>query len=228
MPQQISITVYQYDELSEKAKEKARTWYSEGAFNDATWAEYTVNDFVEVAKRLNIDISERTFRAIGGQEKSEPKVSWDNFPWRLAFEGSWTAAGFDPKKVTEWAPQDEKLKEIAAQLQTIVERAGPDVQVKCGVSRDCWPEIEMVSGELDSTAEVEEPLKELCRWGAANLESEWEYQNSREQIEESIRANEYEFTADGERFVVERGQENTAATALEAEGEHEAEHGVSR
>lgn len=227
MPQQISITVYQYDELSEKAKEKARVWYAEGAWCDATWAEYTVNDFVEVAKRLNIDIAQRSYRTFGGEQKSEPEVNWDSAPWRLAFKGAWSANGFDANKVTEWAPQDEKLREIAAQLRAVAEKAGADLVVDCSVSRDCWPQFE-ASGEVDLSDEVEEPLKALCRWGAANLESEWDYQHSRESIEEAIRANDYEFTADGERFVVEPGQRRTVAASLEADEEHDAEHGVSR
>ena len=43
MPETICTTVYQFPELSEAAKERARIWYREAAVNDpgclATWAE---------------------------------------------------------------------------------------------------------------------------------------------------------------------------------------------
>jgi len=37
MPRQITTTVYQFDELNDKAKERARDWYREGALNDEWW-----------------------------------------------------------------------------------------------------------------------------------------------------------------------------------------------
>jgi hypothetical protein len=51
--------------------------------------------------------------------------------------------------------------------------------------------------------EDEDTLIELARdfmdWIYKQLEKEWDYQNSDEQVEESIRANEYEFLEDGVR-----------------------------
>lgn len=40
-------------------------------------------------------------------------------------------------------------------------------------------------------------MKDFARWIYKQLEPDWDYQTSDEAIEESINANEYEFTADG-------------------------------
>jgi hypothetical protein len=62
------------------------------------------------------------------------------------------------------------------------------------------PEYKLLQVKL---GEDEETLIELARdfmnWIYKQLEKEWEYQNSDEQVEESIRANEYEFLEDGTR-----------------------------
>ena len=44
MPEIIPITVYQFDELDERAKDKARDWYRQGAF-DHDWYDFVFSDF---------------------------------------------------------------------------------------------------------------------------------------------------------------------------------------
>ena len=41
MPKQKTTLVYQFDELDEKAKERARDWYREGNCEDNYWSELT-------------------------------------------------------------------------------------------------------------------------------------------------------------------------------------------
>jgi len=48
----ITETVYNFDELGEEAKERARDWYREGAF-DYEWWEYTYED----AKTIGLEIT---------------------------------------------------------------------------------------------------------------------------------------------------------------------------
>lgn len=45
--------------------------------------------------------------------------------------------------------------------------------------------------------EVTKALRDFNRWIFRRLQDEYEYLTSDEQVEESIRANEYEFTEDG-------------------------------
>ena len=53
MPEIIETTVYRLDELSEVAKEKARAWYREGAF-DHDWFEFIYDDFERICAILGL------------------------------------------------------------------------------------------------------------------------------------------------------------------------------
>lgn len=62
--------------------------------------------------------------------------------------------------------------------------------------------------EIDTPerAKTEEELIELSRdamgWIYRQLEKEWNWQNADEQVDETIRANGYDFTAEGQRSVI--------------------------
>lgn len=51
--------------------------------------------------------------------------------------------------------------------------------------------------ESDATEQIEEALRDFADWIYGQLEAEYDYHNSDEYIDETIIANEYEFTADG-------------------------------
>jgi len=46
-----------------------------------------------------------------------------------------------------------------------------------------------------------EQLRDLARWLYRQLEREYDYQTSDDEVDEAIRANDYTFTEDGRRFV---------------------------
>lgn len=51
MPRQITTTVYQFDELNDKAKERAREWYRAGAL-DYEWWESVYEDAAQVGLKI--------------------------------------------------------------------------------------------------------------------------------------------------------------------------------
>ena len=53
---------------------------------------------------------------------------------------------------------------------------------------------------IQDAAKYEECLVRFMQWMYRQLEAEYDYRNSDEQIDKSITANEYEFTEDGKRF----------------------------
>jgi hypothetical protein len=58
--------------------------------------------------------------------------------------------------------------------------------------------------EIESTEDEKELLKlmrDFADWIFHGLREEYEYQMSDESVDETLEANEYEFTADGKRFV---------------------------
>lgn len=69
--------VYQFDELGERAKERAREWYRQVAFDDSRWSESVIEDSTRIAAILGIDISTRTAQLMGGSTRQKTTIYWD-------------------------------------------------------------------------------------------------------------------------------------------------------
>ena len=65
------------------------------------------------------------------------------------------------------------------------------------VERNSPTDQEMTADAEDAVIEA---LRDLARWLYRQLELEYEYQTSDDQVDEAIRANEYTFTEAGRRF----------------------------
>lgn len=72
----IEKTVYQYEELSDKAKEKARAWYLDGEEFDA---DCTIGDAVTIAGLLGIAIDTRAAMPTSGKLRQEPRIFYSGF-----------------------------------------------------------------------------------------------------------------------------------------------------
>lgn len=203
----IETKVYQFDELSDAAKEKARDWYRESTAGDNFFSECVLDDAEECAKLIGLTIG----RARGGKA---PAFYWSGFSSQgdgACFEGHWTARAVQPGKLKEHAPVDAELHRISAEFERIalafpeasftVKHSGRYSHKFC-TDFDVW--LEESGAELDAGDKAETDLIEAARdlmdWIYSQLEKEYEYQNSNEQVDESIRANEYSFTENGNRF----------------------------
>lgn len=229
MPKQKITTVYQFDELSDKAKERARDWYREGTCDDTYWrrleCESVIDDAATVAGFLGLDINQTDYKTMGGETKYEPTVYFSGF-WSqgdgACCEGTWRASDVKPDKLKEYAPQDEELHRIVDGLAEIakeypdgyfsVKHRGHYSHSGCTSFDVELPNEEEEELEYDSPewktlqvklGEDEDTLIQLARdfmdWIYKQLEKEWDYQNSDEQVDEAIKANEYEFLENGER-----------------------------
>lgn len=103
MPEVIETTVYRLDELCEAAKEKARAWYREGAF-DHDWFEFVYDDFERICEILGVELKTRAVRLMGGGTRQKPCVWFSGF-WSqgdgACFEGRYRhAKGAPGKSVT--------------------------------------------------------------------------------------------------------------------------------
>ena len=206
MPAIIETEVFQFDELSESAKEKARDWFREGRDESDFWA--VLEDFGRIADLLGISLDTHQVTLMGGGTRYDPKI-WYSVGYcqsdYAAFEGSYRYRTGAAKSIREYAPQDEKLHAIAGELQDIQKRNGYGITAKITHSDYYGLQVE---AERSSGAEVsdedEKALKEafrrLCRWLYDALRTEDEYQSADEQVDDNIRANEYTFTENGERF----------------------------
>ena len=202
--------VYKYDELTDKAKEKARTWWRQGGL-DYEWWDSSFEDFTTIGNILGIDFKNIANNGV------RPAIYFSGF-WSqgdgASFAGSWT---FDPDAITklnEYAPLDTELHRIALVLKAIAvsyadNNAWEEDEDECPLSASITQgghsvhRFTMQCESDDPTGDSDEQLLDTFRdfayWMYKNLESQFNYLNSDESVVESIECNEYEFNEDGSR-----------------------------
>ena len=213
-------TVYQFTELSDAAKEKAREWYRRCQDGDNFWSESVIEDAAEIAGMMGIDLRQRAVKLYGGGTRYEPSIYWSGF-WSqgdgACFEGTWLASDVKLGAVVKHVGDSEQCREvkrIAAEFERLakefpeasfsVKHRGHYQHENCtefDFTLDGGDELtEAQSARVDDAEEeLKEAARDFMRWIYRQLEKEYEYQNSDEQVDESIIANEYEFEADGSR-----------------------------
>lgn len=214
MPHVIEKTVFSFDELEDRAKERARDWFRQGAL-DHNWWEFIYEDAATIGEILGIHLRMRSAKLAGGGTRMEPAIFFSGFSSQgdgACFEGSWywRACG---KAIRDHAPKDERLYSIADALTAIVDGEAYSASIKhrghyshsgcmdidvCG-DDDWYRESKGNADDIpqDVFSAVEEviiqAMRDFADWIYRQLEKEYEWQMADEQIDESIRANEYEF-----------------------------------
>lgn len=203
-----AITLYKFDELNERAKERARDWYRQGNMEDSSWAEFVIQDASEIAKILGIELRQRPVQLMGGGTRLDDCIYWSGFCCQgdgASYEGVYRYDMGAVAAIQDHAPQDKKLHSIASQLEAL-HQPNIHVDIRQGDHRYCHEytmDIRAINeGDGDECeAEVskafEEPLRDFARWIYSQLEKEYYYRQSDETVDEDIRSNEYEFTEDG-------------------------------
>jgi hypothetical protein len=194
MPQTVTITktLYTFDELSDDAKEKARTWWREGQYGDNFFAECVIDDAKEIAALFGLNIDE---------------VYWSGFSSQgdgACFTGVYSYRKGALAAVKAHAPQDETLLAIVSALSEaqrkgfyslgcIIRHRGR-YSHEMSMQFDC--EYAMTTAQDEA---ISEPLRDYARWIYRRLEDEYNYTMADEQVDESIRINEYTFNEEGRR-----------------------------
>lgn len=199
-----TINLYTFDELSDKAKEKARNWFREACAYDEWW-ENTFEDAKQIAKLMGIEIKNIYFRGFSSQGDG------------ACFEGSYAHKVASVAAVKEYAPTDKELHRIVTALalaqsewrnaiKATVKHSGHYYHSRCtdiDVTLDysAWVDSEEATPDLTLQAEenITELLRDFMEWVYVQLEKESEYQNSDENIDGNIRANGYTFRENGKR-----------------------------
>ena len=118
MPEIICTTVYQFPELSDAAKEKARSWYRELGPHDDWW-DAVYEDFERVCEILGIRLKTTPVRLMGGGTRAKPCIWFSGF-WSqgdgACFEGYWSHAKGAAARIRDYAPTDATLHGIADRL----------------------------------------------------------------------------------------------------------------
>jgi hypothetical protein len=203
----IETTVFKFDELSDSAKEAARDWYRQSDADDNFFAECVYDDAADVAELFGLDI--RTRRTKSGTYTAN--IYYSGFSSQgdgACFEGHYKYKPGGLKAVKEYAPNDTELHAIVARLQAIqarhfyklvasTEHRGHYYHSGC-MSVDVVHADDQYRDIGTAEDDIRDEMRAFADWIYDRLENEYDYMQADEQVDESIRANEYEFTADGE------------------------------
>ena len=120
MPEVICTTVYLFPELSDAAKENARSWYRELGPHDDWW-DAVYEDFERICDILGV-------RLMGGGTRQKPCIWFSGF-WSqgdgACFEGYFSHAKGAAARIRNYAPQDPTLHGIADRLLAVQRRLLP-------------------------------------------------------------------------------------------------------
>lgn len=197
----IKRELFQFDELSDNAKEKARDWYREGLFNNMSHFDCVIDDAKIIGALMGIEIDE---------------VFWSGFSSQgdgACFEGSYAYKKGSVKAVKDYAPLDKKLHEIVEALTSIQKKNGyklkasvkqsgryyhaysTDINVSLDSYRDKSSEAqERLNGDQEV---IEDILRGFMNWIYKQLDKQNDWLNSNESVDKSIKANKYEFLESG-------------------------------
>ena len=211
MPTPRTTQIYQFGELDEKGKERAREWFR--SCRDSDDFEYVIEDAVRMGEILGFEMHTHPVKLMNGNTRHAPSV-W----WQVAYcqsDGAWIEASYRYAKgstriIRKEAPQDATLHDLADRLLEL--QKGYRYQLTATV-RDSdrgpmdleldYPESRVPPAGASAVPSTYDVLREIIRdfehWIYTQLRTEDEYQRSDAVVDENIRATEYEFLENGKR-----------------------------
>ena len=192
----IETKVYEFDELSDAAKEKAREWYREGAL-DYEWWDGVFESAKTAGACLGITVDNIYFSGFWSQGDGACFVGSYAYRkgWRAALQAEFSYEGtIEPTLETIGQALQDAQRPAFYKVTASVVKGDHRYNHENTVRIECEP----YAVEIDD--DVSAALRDFMRWIYRALEGEYTRLNSDEQVDEAIEANEYTFTADGERF----------------------------
>jgi hypothetical protein len=210
MPHTLTKTAYTFAELSDPAKEQARNWWREQESYDFD-TDCVIEDAQRMAELLGIEFDTRAVNLMNGSTRRDPCVFWSGFSSQgdgACFEGSYAYAKGAVKAVTnETGGNDKTLIRIAQDLQDAQRSAFYKLTATVKHSghynheHSTTIDVEHADDSYRSIGDagelIAEALRDFMRWIYSQLEAEYTYRMSDENVDESIIINEYDFTDDG-------------------------------
>jgi len=206
----IETTVFQFDELSEEAKQNAREWYRSASAGDQFYAECVYEYAATIGDMLGIDLNQKRVTLMNGSHRYDPCIYYSGF-WSQG-DGACFNADYSYKKgalkaVRGYAPKDAELHRIANGLQDVQKKHFYKLRAKCRhsgryyhsgcMSVDVTHKDDECRDIGDAESDITQLLRDFADWVYAQLESAYEWENSDDTISENIIANEYEFDDEG-------------------------------
>lgn len=182
--------IFKFDELSEdvqgKVLDNMREWdvYHE-------WWEFVYEDAKECGAIIGISVDNIYFSGFSSQGDG------------ACFEGSYVYRKGSVKEIKKHAPQDEELHAIAEALYREQKQHGykleANIKHRGRYYHSSSNDITVYFDGFDTySTDIEEALRRFMDWIYKRLEQEYKYLTSDEAVKETIEANEYEFTVDGD------------------------------
>lgn len=196
-----TVTYYQYDELSDEAKEKVRDAMRDCNVDYDGWHE-GVYDTVKTASALiGIDIEEMYFTGFSSQGDGACfNSSYSYMPdWRAKLRGEFGGAllgKFEP--FGQWL---EKIQRVANYEVTANTRHNGHYYHAYCMDVDVDETHELSDTTFDAVeSEVTECMRNLAKLLYKMLEDEYDCQTSDDAVEDTIRSNEWEFSKEGKHI----------------------------
>jgi RNAse (barnase) inhibitor barstar len=213
----VKVKVFEYSELNKDAQEKARQWYLDGNSNDDFWCDFIKEDFHSFLTKAGFNHIESCFTGFCSQGdgacfefKGLDIKTFLTIP-KDGISGDYTNEYFDILK--SWKLSNKELLRNIKRFHDVLYCKSERNSYGYHYAHSKTRYASVVFGPYSQrtfkraekfTNEFQEALTELMRSLAdcyyKNLDSQWDYINSEESIKESIEANEYTFTKNGERF----------------------------
>jgi hypothetical protein len=210
----IEKTVYSFSELSEPAKDKAREWFR--SCDDNWYAEDVIDDSATIADIIGIDLRQTRKARIDNSHFYAPTIFYSGFSSQgdgASFEGKYTYKKGALKALRQHigseSKGDKELIRIATELQNIQKRyfyklaasmrhTGLYMHSGC-MSVDVTHQDDEYRDIGNAESDIRQCMRDFADWIYAQLEREYDYQNSDSTVDENIEENEYEFTENGGR-----------------------------
>ena len=191
--------VYPFSELSEDAKERAiqqQTEYADADFfsNDS---EFVIYDIKNTGKLLGFDIDNVYFSGFNSQGDG------------ACCEGSYSYRKKSVEIIKAEYPQDDELHQIVKAFADLQKRnfygLTADIKHRGHHYHELCTAIDVSHNDdreisLNDEDELCELLYDFMIWGYKRLNDDYDYRLNEEGLIDTIEANEYIFTADGQLF----------------------------
>lgn len=183
----ITKEVYTFAELSDSAKETARNKYREHNLDGFDWWDFVYDDAKTIAALFGLRIDRIYFSGFWSQGDG------------ACFEGGYQYRKGALKSVMEYAPKDTELHGIVYRLQQMQRKAFYGLYASCSTGRNNFTRVIVDHDKRDITEseddEITQCLGEYADWIYSRLESEYEFLQSDEVIDEYL--NDCEFDEHG-------------------------------
>lgn len=185
----IETKVFEYSELDDHAKQRAREWWLNGAEIDL---DSTLDYATEVAGALGINLRTKDIHYEVGYGQGSG----------ASFSGTYEYSRDACERIREVAPCDSDLHLMAEQLRCTQDKRQNDPITASIYGSGRYYNLKVSTDEKHEHAleDLESIFADFAHWIYSRLQAELEYQTSEEVVEENIIANEYTFTETGQRW----------------------------